>query len=81
MGVYVEILRETQGLHSSHYAIAKLDKWTREEKEKFFKAWEASDWETVYKMTEDLHGSAFSNSICRETLADAIEEEISEKDG
>ena len=66
--------REATLLISSRYLISKLDTWTIEEKVNYYEAYNSSDWVTVYSMTSDFIGSAYTLQLTLEELWDVLTE-------
>lgn len=59
---YYHVLRSVQ------YALNKIENWSVQEREEYLAAYDDGNWDTVYKMTEDLNYSQLTNSICREQI-------------
>jgi hypothetical protein len=70
---------ETQSLSSSRHVISLLDMWDNSQKKSYLTAYNNSDWDTVYSMTDNLDGSQYSRNMIRAELADVIAEQIDGK--
>jgi hypothetical protein len=71
-----ESVRKTLCLKSSRYIVSKIDSWSPEEKKWYLTAYTNSDWNTVYAMTEDLSGCAYSRQNILGELADVVREQL-----
>ena len=71
-----ESVRKTLCLKSSRYIVSKIDSWSPEEKKRYLTAYTNSDWNTVYAMTEDLSGCAYSRQNILGELADVVREQL-----
>ena len=71
-----ESVRKTLCLKSSRYIVSKIDSWSPEEKKRYLTAYTDSDWNTVYAMTEDLSGCAYSRQNTLADLADVVREQL-----
>jgi hypothetical protein len=76
MGTLECVIRETTSLSSSRWVVGKLDAWNEATKRRYLEAYKASDWDTVYALTEDMGGSQFWRDLAQEELADVIEEQM-----
>ena len=57
---------------TEQYIQNKMQEWDSQQKAQYLSAYRSGDWDTVYSLTEDLHGCAYIRARARYGLADEI---------
>ena len=57
---------------TEQYVQNKVQEWNKQQRAQYLSAYRMGDWDTVYAMTEDLHGCAYIRAQARHELAAEI---------